>query len=82
MQELHSRPRGLDGWKALTCSTFVAFSIVSRSLPHGAGLSAVLLSDGNLCYQGVKLRDAEESSVEREPSKTGSAIPRIVGMGV
>lgn len=59
----------------------IAFSIVSQSPPHCAGSSAVLTSDGNLCYRGVELRDAEESSAERASSRNCSAILLVVGMG-
>jgi hypothetical protein len=82
MQEFLSRSRGLDGWKALTCSAGRVFPIVSQSPPRGTGSSAVLPSDGNLCYRGVELRDAEESSAERASSRNCSAILLVVDMGV
>ncbi len=55
--------------RSLLAVQVVTFSIVSQSPPHGAGSSAVLQSDGNLCYRGVELRDAEESSAERASSR-------------
>jgi len=60
MQELLSRPKG-SRWleSAHLQHQSLLFKSSRGALPHGAGSSAVLLSDGNLCYRVVELRDAK-----------------------